>query len=170
MKAFYDESEHILVILVVITLLFLIAVLTLITLSQRLTALERDLNSLPIEIRLEQPEFLLKSPKDGLMEALEYYNIPHAEIVYAQAYLETGNFKSNICINNNNIFGLYNSSQKRYMIFDHWVGSVITYKKCISDKYIDTTENYYQFLNRISYAEANDYNETIEKIRKQLFE
>lgn len=133
--------------------------------------MEQSKEASSIEVRLEQPEFLLKDPKEGLMEALEYYGIPEPEIVYSQAYLETGNFnKYNQNVNNNNIFGLYNSRMGRYMIFDHWVGSVECYKKCFSDRYTDTTEDYYHFLSRVGYAEDPDYNKKVRQIRKQLFE
>lgn len=52
----------------------------------------------------EVPSFMNKSPEEGLMEALEYYDIHHKEIVYAQAVLETGHFKSGGCRKGNNLF------------------------------------------------------------------
>ena len=63
-----------------------------------------------------QPDFFNKLPQEGLMEALEYYEIKHPQIVYAQAILETGHFKSNVCLNYNNLFGLYDSKNKDYYI------------------------------------------------------
>ena len=39
------------------------------------------------------PVFMEKSAKEGLKEALMYYNIQHPEIVYAQVILETGHLK-----------------------------------------------------------------------------
>lgn len=50
----------------------------------------------------EVPDFMSKGPEEGLMEALEYYEIHHKEIVYAQAILETGHFKSGGCKKGNN--------------------------------------------------------------------
>lgn len=152
-------------------IVLLVFTLTAIGHDERLAALEESKELSSIEVKLEQPEFLLKDPREGLMEALLYYQIPEPEIVYAQAYLETGNFnKYNQNVNNNNIFGLYNSRMGRYMIFDHWVGSVECYKKCFSDRYTDTTEDYYHFLSRVGYAEDPDYNKKVRQIRKQLFE
>lgn len=151
-------------------LLILIFVLTAIGHDERITALEESKELSSVEVKLEQPEFLLKDPREGLMEALEYYGIPEPEIVYAQAYLETGNFNiHNRNVNNNNIFGLYNSKMGRYMIFDHWVGSVECYKKCFSDRYTDTTEDYYHFLTRVRYSADPKYSEKVKQIRKQLF-
>lgn len=152
-------------------LFILVFILTDLGHADRLTALEESRETTSIEVRLEQPEFLLKGPAEGLMEALEYYGIPEPEIVYSQAYLETGNFnKYDRNVNNNNIFGLYNSRMGRYMIFDHWVGSVEVYKKCFSDKYTDTTENYYHFLERVHYAKDPQYTKKVEAIRRQLFD
>ena len=48
--------------------------------------------------------FQNKSPKDGLMEALEHHGVHHKEIVYAQALWETGHFKSKLCLTHNNLF------------------------------------------------------------------
>ena len=55
-------------------------------------------------VKLEQPEFLLKSPEEGLIEALDYYGVEHSNIVYAQAILETGHFRSKVYRECNNLF------------------------------------------------------------------
>ena len=93
----------------------------------------------PPEIRIDTLEykqhFHSKSPQDGLMEALIYYDIKYPHIVYAQALIETGNFKSDLCLSDNNLFGLYNSSRGKYHRFDHWTESVIAYKDFIQYKY-----------------------------------
>ena len=54
----------------------------------------------------EQPKFFSQTPKEGLEEALSYYGLEHKDIVYAQAVLETGHFKSKVCLNYNNLFAL----------------------------------------------------------------
>lgn len=87
-------------------------------------------------MRLEQPEFLLSDkPEDGLMKALEYYNVQHKNVVYAQAILETGHFRSKVCREYNNLFGLYNSTTKDYYKFNHWSESVNAYKNLVQYKY-----------------------------------
>lgn len=100
------------------------------------------------------PEFLLKSPKEGLLEALIYYEVKFPEIVYAQAVLETGNFTSNGCKNKNNLFGLMKNNRLR--VFNHWSESVIFYKNRVQNRY-KSNETYYQFLNRIGYATNKEY-------------
>ena len=81
---------------------------------------------LSFNVRAREPSFMGKSPKDGLWEALEYYDIHHKEIVYAQAIWESGYFKSHYCKKYNNLFGLGGS--RRPMKFKHWWESVKAYK------------------------------------------
>ena len=92
---------------------------------------------LHIDNKEKQPDFFSKSPQEGLMEALEYYEVKHPQIVYAQAVLETGYFKSDLCLNDNNLFGLYNSKKHRYYTFDHWKDCIIAYKEMVQYKYKD---------------------------------
>lgn len=107
-------------------------------------------------INEEQPDFFSKSPQEGLIEALEYYKVKHPQIVYAQAVLETGYFKSDLCLNDNNLFGLYNSKKHRYYTFDHWKDCIIAYKEMIQYKYKDG-DDYLNFLKEIGYAEDSEY-------------
>lgn len=110
-----------------------------------------------------KPSFFTKSPKDGLKEALGYYGVHHPEIVYAQAVLETGNFKSDLCINGNNLFGLYNSRDNEYYTYTHWSESVKDYVDFIQYKY-KPPNNYYKFLSDIGYAEDPNYVNKLKKI------
>lgn len=119
-------------------------------------------NIKPPEIKVEhivneeQPDFFSKSPQEGLIEALEYYGVKHPQIVYAQAVLETGHFKSDLCLNDNNLFGLYNSKRCKYHTFDHWKDCIIAYKEMIQYKYKDG-DDYLNFLKEIGYAEDSEY-------------
>lgn len=103
-----------------------------------------------------KPTFYDKSAKEGLKEALEFYNIQHSDVVYAQAILETGHFKSAGCLEYNNLFGLYDSANKRYYKFNHWTESIEAYKELIQSKY-EPPNDYYRFLSRIHYAEDPGY-------------
>ena len=120
---------------------------------------------LHIDDKEKQPDFFSKSPQEGLMEALEYYGVKHPQIVYAQAVLETGHFKSKVCLNYNNLFGLYNSKEKRYCKFKHWTESVVAYKEWIQKKY-QPPNNYYAFLEEINYAEEKSYTRLLKEIVK----
>lgn len=121
--------------------------------------------SCDIDIKLEQPEFLLSDKPDSnlLMEALDYYDIKHPHIVYAQAILETGHFRSRVCKEYNNLFGLYDSKKGDYYRFKHWSESVVAYMNCIQYKYEPQTD-YYVFLTEIGYAEDSLYIDKLKKI------
>lgn len=109
--------------------------------------------------------FMNSELKESLKGALEYYNIHHSDIVYAQAVWETGNFNSQLCKQNNNLFGLYDSKNKCYYKFDHWIDCIIAYKNMIQYKYKEG-EDYYSFLTRIGYASDPNYNNHLKNIIK----
>ena len=113
------------------------------------------------------PAFENKTPEEGIDEALQYYNIEHPTIVKAQAILETGNFTSNLCIKNNNLFGLYDSKNKRYYSYKHWWESVEAYKKLIQRKY-NNSKYYYMFLEDIKYAKDKAYISKLKEIAEKL--
>ena len=113
------------------------------------------------------PAFEYKTPEEGIDEALQYYKIEHPTIVKAQAILETGNFTSNLCIKNNNLFGLYDSKNKRYYSYNHWWESIEAYKKLIQRKY-DNSKYYYMFLEDIKYAKDKDYISKLKEIAEKL--
>lgn len=113
-----------------------------------------------------KPSFYDKPAKDGLWEALKFYDIKCADIVYAQAILETGHFKSIGCLEHNNLFGLYNSKAGRYYRFNHWVESVTAYKEWIQRRY-KPPETYYRFLERINYASDPLYTWKLKQIVRQ---
>lgn len=118
-----------------------------------------------VEVQLEQPEFFLEDrpTTELILQACEYYNIHHSDIVVAQAILETGHFRSENCRVNNNLFGLFNSKKKEYFKFDHWTSCVKAYRDMIQYKYKEN-ENYFMFLNRIGYAEDSLYNQKVQRI------
>lgn len=131
---------------------------------------ENDKLDIPVKnlIKLEQPEFLMsENPKEDLIKVLDYYDIQHPEIVYAQAILETGNFKSRIFKEYNNLFGLYDSRTHSYYKFDHWAQSVVGYKNYIQYRYNPSSDDYYKFLSDIGYAEDPEYIHKLKKIVKQ---
>lgn len=117
---------------------------------------------------LDCPAFMAQTPEEGLMEALIYYELDFSEIVYSQAILETGHFKSRICKEYNNLFGLYNSVTNDYYKFDNWWESVIGYKELVQKKYYRSEDSYYCFLKNLPYAEDPKYLDKIKKIKQTI--
>ena len=108
-----------------------------------------------------------KTPEEGIDEALQYYEIKHPIIVKAQAILETAHFSSDLCVKNNNLFGLYDSKNKRYYSYNHWWESIIAYKKTIQKRY-ENSRYYYMFLEDIEYAEDKEYINKLKEIAEEL--
>lgn len=114
------------------------------------------------------PEFFTaKTPtKELVYDCAVYYGLQYPKIIVAQSILETNHYKSRICVEHNNLFGLYDSKNKRYFRFNSWQESVQAYKRMIQYKYKDG-EDYYRFLKRIGYAEDPNY---ISKVRNIAYE
>ena len=93
--------------------------------------------------------------------------IKHPKIVLAQAILETGWFKSSVCHNKGNLFGLTNPRTGQYYEFDHWKESVKAYKDKVQYKY--KGGNYLLWLREIGYAEVPRYVSSLVKILEQYF-
>ncbi len=111
-----------------------------------------------------------------LVHYLEQLKVKYPDIVYAQARLETGNFKSPIFILNNNLFGMTTignrpttsiGSRYGFAYFNTWRNSVLDYLiyQCLylKDK---TYEEYLYYLDTV-YAEDPNYVNKIKNIAEE---
>ena len=92
--------------------------------------------------------------------------IRHPKIVLAQAILETGWFRSPICRNRHNLFGLTNPKTGKYYEFNHWTESVRAYYTKVQYKY--KGGNYLLWLHKIGYAEDPRYIREVIRVLKYL--
>lgn len=92
--------------------------------------------------------------------------ILYPKIVLAQAILETGWFRSSVCKNKHNLFGLTNPHTGKYYKFNHWTESVRAYYTKVQYKY--KGGNYLLWLDEIGYAEDPNYLVEIISILKML--
>lgn len=92
--------------------------------------------------------------------------IRHPKIVLAQAILETGWFRSSLCRNRHNLFGLTNPKTGKYYEFNHWTESVRAYYTKVQYKY--KGGNYLLWLHRIGYAEDPRYVREVIRVLKKL--
>lgn len=110
----------------------------------------------------ELPELTIPN----LIAEIRKNNIKHPKIVLAQAILETGWFKSSVCRNKHNLFGLTNPRTGQYYEFNHWTESVKAYYTKVQYRY--KGGNYLLWLRDIGYAEDKGYIRAIIKVLKQL--
>lgn len=121
-------------------------------------------DSINITIQKDSIKEVTKKPialnEKTLKDELVKNNIPHKDIVLAQAKLESAHFKSNLVRTNQNIFGLKKGN--KYRKYSHWTECVKDYKRCISDRY--SGGDYYAFLKRINYSEDKEYINILKEI------
>lgn len=113
-----------------------------------------------VTTKVEVADTIPPLTKENLKKELAKQGIPHADIVFNQAMLETGNLTSKLCRNHNNLFGIRHG--KPYAHYNNWIESVSDYKKRISSRY--KGGDYYQFLERIKYAVAGTYVRYLKKM------
>lgn len=121
------------------------------------------------EIKLTENLF---SEKDLKLE-ISKYNFKFPEIIYAQAILETGNFKSKVFIENNNLFGMKQAGRRvttalgtenSHAFYKNWKESVSD-RALFESAYLRnlSREEYMRYL-KLNYAEIKDYDILIENI------
>lgn len=109
-----------------------------------------------------------------LLAFLQELNIKHYEIVFAQAVLETGHFKSKSFTIGNNLFGMKKARKRAttaigeylgHARYKSWKESVIDYALYQSTylSKLKTKEQYFNYLTE-NYAEDKRYVELLKKI------
>lgn len=100
--------------------------------------------------------------KEEVHEYLVSIDCKHADIVTAQAVLETGHFKSYGCTKRHNIFGLWCHKRQEFYEFDNWKDSCHAYLRMIQYKYKEG--DYYVFLKELGYATDPEYVNKLKKL------
>lgn len=113
--------------------------------------------------------------KENLWQAIVQMNIKYPDLVFAQAILETGHFKSINCITNNNLFGMKlprlretvaTKSSKGYAKYSSWEQSVYDYKlyqDYLFSKREYSRNQYTSMLDRV-YCQSSKYTTKLESI------
>ncbi len=109
------------------------------------------------------PILAIAQTRADVLKELHKQQVPHAQIVLAQARLESGNFKSDFYKRTNNLFGLKKGG--RYATYKTWRDSIKDYKLRISSRY--NGGSYYKFLTRIGYAKEKTYIQKVKEISNE---
>ena len=116
--------------------------------------------------------------EEKLIEKIAELNFRYPHIILAQAKLESGNFKSTIFLENNNMFGmreaklranLARGTNRAHAYYDSWQESVLDYALYYSTYLSDirTEGEYFEYLKQ-NYAEDPTYVQRLkEMIKKQ---
>ena len=88
-------------------------------------------------------------------------DIKYPKIVLKQAILETGHFKSNVCLKYKNLFGFYNGH--RYLTFKNYQ-ECIDFCKVWQDRRYKSGD-YYKFLEELPYARDTTYVNRLKQIK-----
>ena len=115
-----------------------------------------------IKVENQLPELTIPN----LYKEIIRNGILYPKIVLAQAILETGWFRSSVCRNKHNLFGLTNPRTGKYYEFNHWTESVRAYYTKVQYKY--KGGNYLLWLEEIGYAEDLNYVEKVVRIFRVL--
>ena len=110
----------------------------------------------------ENPELTIPN----LYKEIIRNGILYPKIVLAQAILETGWFRSSVCRNKHNLFGLTNPRTGKYYEFNHWTESVRAYYTKVQYKYKGGI--YLLWLDKIGYAEDPKYIIAVENVMRGL--
>lgn len=97
-----------------------------------------------------------------LMDEMLKLGIKEPNIVYSQALLETGHFKSNCFYDKHNLFGF--NTGNGYMSFKSWKDCV-HYYSVWQQKYYKGGD-YYKFLTKIGYATDGTYVYKLKRMKK----
>lgn len=129
---------------------------------------QRETKFLPQEEKLIVLKNKEKFSKEALKKKINELNIKHPDIVFAQAFLESGGFKSKKFIENNNMFGMKQAQSRPntsigvdangFAIYDWWDDSLIDYSMYQSAylNHLNDRHEYLEYLKR-NYASDTTY-------------
>lgn len=129
-------------------------------------SLQNSIEKIPIVILDSRNSF----SEDKLKEMIVGLNLKHPDVIYAQAILESGNFKSSIFKNNNNLFGMKEARQRpttalgtqlNHAYYDNWRDCVLDYAIWQSSYARRLTKEQYLDLLNEMYAEDNSYKDKL---------
>ena len=116
-----------------------------------------------------------KFSENNLKKLLEKLHVKNIDIVIAQAKIETGNFKSKVFLENNNLFGMRQARQRittstgtnlNHATYDNWQDSVIDYTIYQSTYLKSFNRNEYLDYLQANYAENPNYVKLIKQMVK----
>ena len=118
-----------------------------------------------LEQKIDSLERLHVLNWDNVDYWLDHFGIQHQDIVRQQIVLETGNFTSYLCKEQNNLFGMRHprirettslGSNYGHANYASYIDSIKDYALWQQYQY-KSEKDYYKFLTQVGYAEATNY-------------
>ena len=125
-----------------------------------------ELYARKVYVRVSHEKALPALTIPNLYQEIIRNGIRYPKIVLAQAILETGWFRSPLCRNRHNLFGLTNPQTGKYYEFNHLTESVRAYYTKVQYKY--KGGNYLLWLRDVGYAEDPRYIREVIRVLKHL--
>jgi uncharacterized FlgJ-related protein len=119
--------------------------------------------------------------KENLITQLICLGVKNPEIVFAQAILESGHFKSKLAKKCNNLFGMkmprkrhttaIAKSKSGYAVYKHWIASLedyLAWQKMTLEKHPSRVSRiqYLRYLDKV-YCDVKGYSKQLKKLIKQ---
>mgnify|MGYP003402704978 CR=1 len=109
-----------------------------------------------------------------LYDYLKELNVKYPDVVFAQAVLESGNFKSAIFRSNHNLFGMKEAGKRirtckgtemNHAYYDNWKQSVLDYA-FYQASYLNDIKTQAQYLDYLdnNYAEVGNYRDRVNEV------
>ena len=173
LKVIFDKKTILLYLTTIVTLLILVTLVSFIT-DPKVVYVPQKEKIYMVEYR-DKPD---KFTEDKLVQYLKDLNVKYPEVVYAQAVMESGGFKSDLFKSQNNLFGMKRAKQRPtlalnkktlYACFKNWRESVIDYTLYQSRFIgkIDTRAEYIRHLAK-NYATSSTYEAHILEVIKKI--
>ena len=172
LKAFFDTKTILLYLTTIVGLLFIVALLSFME-NPKVIYVSQKEKVYMVEYR-DKPD---KFTKEKLIQYLKDLNIKYPEVVYAQAVMESGNFKSKMFRVDNNLFGMRKAKSRctvaldggTYAKFKTWRESVIDYAlyQTTFVKKIKSQSEYTNYLAE-NYATGKAYKGHLIKMIEQV--
>ena len=103
------------------------------------------------------------------LNACDSLGVQHKDVVWAQARLESGNFKSTTYNTKKNCIGIYDSRKKEYAWFKDWKDCLVAYRDRVQKKHGDVVESDEQYINwliSMGYAADTSYATKVKQIMR----
>lgn len=173
LKTIFDRKTILLYMLTIVGLLFIVSLVSFIE-EPKVVYITQKEKVYMVEYR-DKPD---KFTEEKLVQYLKDLNVKYPEVVYAQAVMESGGFKSDLFKSQNNIFGMKRAKQRAtlalekktlYACFKNWRESVIDYV-LYQSKFIHKIDSRQEYISHLAknYATSGHYDEHLMQVIKKI--